>query len=132
MNNHSSNSKPTKVHCSTTEPWETNADDLATNEQPLNQSKANQEPLLYHWDKRNQLRWLDYQWTTTQPIQSQLRSTALPLGRDKPMQMTWLPMNKHSTNPKPTKNHYYTTGTRENNADDLTTNEQPLNQLKAN
>ena len=66
------------------------------------------------------------------PIQRQPRTTILPLGHVKPMQMTWLPMNNHSTNPKPTKNHYYTTGTRETNADDLTTNEQPLNQSKAN
>ena len=54
-------------------------------------SNANQEPLLYHWDKRNQCKWLGYQWTTTQPIQSQL------------------------------KVHCSTTGTWHTNADDLTT-----------
>ena len=48
-------------------------------------------------------------------------STALPLGHYKPMQMTWLPMNNHSTNPMPTKTHYSTTGTWHTNADDLTT-----------
>ena len=51
--------------------------------------------------------------------------------QEKPTKMTWLPMNNHSTNQKPIKNHYYTTGTRETNADVLATNEQPLNQLKA-
>ena len=96
------------------------------------QSNTNQEPLFYHLDMSNQCRWLGYQWTITQPIQSQPRTTILPLGQEKPMQMTWLPMNNHSTNSKPTKNHYYTTGTRETNSDDLITNEQPLNQSKAN
>ena len=66
------------------------------------QSNANQEPLLYHWDKRNQCKWLGYQLTTTQPIQSQLNV------------------------------HCSTTGTLQTNADDLTTNEQPLNQPNAN
>ena len=67
------------------------------------QSNANQEPLFYHLDMLNQCRWLGYQWTIIQPIQSQPRTTIIPLGQEKPMQMTWLPINNHSTNPKPTK-----------------------------